>query len=273
MPVHRHIITLFLLFGVGLLIQSGCKSSEATVDGEAVGALKGVGSDTSQKESASAMAAMITREGEIIQDYWSESRTSQRVTQISPRTLYSGPNALTIKNVNGISSISVRSGAEDVSWSVEGAGFFPDCPEEQEILISIETVSKSAQILVEVVDCNQNESAEWVQVQNKIWTLDEVIFPDVRVGQTVCRPFRVSTAQREILDSVTFPSNFPLTFESEPEFPVEVFGTIFWYNVCFTGKKPGVYVFPVITWMRREEPAGGYKTYAVADTGRIRVIR
>ncbi|MGE3799627.1 MAG: hypothetical protein AB7H80_01255 [Candidatus Kapaibacterium sp.] len=271
MPVHRHIFTLTLFFGMGLLIQSGCKSSEATVDTEAVGALKGVDSDTTAEGFYSSLN--MSGEEEVLEDYWSESRTSQRVTQIFPRTLYSGPNVLTIKNVNGISSISVRSGAEDVSWSVEGAGYFPNCPEEQEILISIETVSKSAQILVEVVDCNQNESAEWVEVQNKIWTLDEVIFPDVRVGQTVCRPFRVSTGGREILDSVTFPSNFPLSFESVPDFPVDVFGTTFWYNVCFTGKKPGVYKFPVITWMRREEPAGGYKTYAVADTGRIRVIR
>ena len=277
MPVLHHILTPLFLFGI-LVILDGCKSSEAATDVEVTEALKGGATDTDTTRvgdvvtSEPVVAEMS--ESDWKQGTWRESPVRRaQVTQISPRSLYSGPNVLTVRNENGISSISIRSGASDVKWSAEGDGFFPDCPKEQEVTVSIETVTKQAQILLEVVDCNQNESAEWVQVQNRIWRLDEINFPDTRVGEKACKPFRIAAGSYEILDSVTFPPGLPLSFEERPAFPVEIRGGTFWYTVCFTGTTPGEYTFPVTTWMRRQEPAGGYTTYAVADTGRIRIIR
>jgi hypothetical protein len=81
-----------------------------------------------------------------------------------------------------------------------------------------------------------------------------------------------ATAPGVFLDGVTS-SEGRITFEFHEPLPTNVLpGTTYRYNVCFHADEPGVYRFPVITWIRRDQPVGGYTSYPVADTGVIRVL-
>lgn len=279
MPVLHHIRIGILLAGIGVILFDGCKSSKTAVDPEMLAALKGGEVGTGPDSSLGNVRVVQMQMGRDGKGYLPEWDDYPGATDIYPNTLYSGPNVVTVRNDNGISSIAVRSGTDDVKWSVEGDGVLSDCPTEHDLVVNVGTVTRFAQILVEVVDCHQNENAEWVQLQNRIWTLDRINFPDVRVGERACRPFRITitgwnpVAGSYILDSISFPPGLPLEVEEELEFPVAISEGGLFYTVCFTGRVPGDYTFPVTTWMRRDQPAGGYTTYAIADTGHIRVLQ
>lgn len=155
-----------------------------------------------------------------------------------------------------------------------GEGIIPDCPREHTIVVNLMTAVRSVQVLVEVGDCRRNRKRERIHLANVTWNPDETPFPDIRVGETTCRNFRIEVANGTyMIDSISLPPDLPVVFEEKLKFPVSITNGIFHYKVCFTGKAPGIYVFHVTAWIRRDEPAGGYTNYPVTDTGVIRVLQ
>lgn len=208
---------------------------------------------------------------------------------VYPTELYSGENVVTFKVPGGIRSIrtefdSLTAGMTEFH-GIGGIGDLGGCPDSQQVQIRVNTASMNLSKLDFVItDCNGREHR--TRLTNRTWRLDEVFFPDTEIGDTICRPFQISlsggvviggvpletaTAQ-EYLDSVSVPIpqahirySFPPPLKLQPN-------SVYRYTVCFTADREGVYRFPVQTWIRRRQPAGGYTNYIVADTGVIRVF-
>lgn len=198
-----------------------------------------------------------------------------------PTELYSGENIITIKAPNGIRSIEAVFDSMTASLTeihgMGGVGDLGGCPDSHKVQIRVNTATVGLNVRFRVTDCRNNTTV--LVCTNRTWRLDEVPFPDAEVGDTICRPFQIGLAgfggigTTEYLDSISVmtPDGYA-TYSFPPPLQLTS-GSNYRYNVCFIAKKPGVYRFPVITWMRRAQPADGYTNYAVADTGVVRVVR
>ena len=195
---------------------------------------------------------------------------SAQVT-IYPSELYSSQNVLTVRVPGGIRSISVR---HTSNMTVTGTGTFAGCPIERTLDVFVETVDQEATLNVTIVDCRGRSYQKQLNRGGQSWRLDQVAFGTVEAGSTRCQNFHIAVDQRgdEVLDSVTvndprvrikLPGRLPYRLRRNEEYE---------YMVCFTADQPGVYTFPVTTWMRRTQSAGGYTTYPVSDTGIVRVV-
>ena len=200
---------------------------------------------------------------------------------VVPSVLYPGENRLTLTSPVGIRSITVLPGTNLVE--VRSAGNLKGCPTSDLIELTVNTASQPVNLTLVVEPCD-GSAPDRIRISlNTVWNLDEVLFPDIRVGEEVCRQFQIRLDGSVIgLTSASLPGNFldsvtssdrRLSFEFPDPLPVHIpRGTTYRYNVCFRADEPGTYRFPVITWIRRDEPAGGFTTYPVADTGVIRVL-
>ncbi|MCE2504624.1 MAG: hypothetical protein J4G05_11300 [Chlorobi bacterium] len=200
------------------------------------------------------------------------SLRAQRPT-ISPSVIYPGENVLTISTLSGIRGIRVRihNPRHAPFVQLRKTGIIDGCPTAREIEMRIEVASEPVLLRVYVETCDGRIDSVNVRL-NDTWNLDEVPFPDAEVGEEVCRPFRIYTGRGVYLDSISIPEpQASLRFSFPPPLRIEV-GTTYRYNVCFKADKPGIYKFPVITWIQRRQPSGGYTNYPVTDTGVIRVL-
>ena len=202
-----------------------------------------------------------------------------------PTELYSGENIITLKAPAGIRSIEALFDSSTASLveirGMGGIGDLSGCPDSHKVQLHVNTVTQTLRVQFVVVDCNGKRNP--VGLTNRIWRLDEVLFPDAEVGDTICRPFQIGlqtiggfggipATTGEYLDSVSVPiPQVFLRYSFPPPLQIRT-GSNYRYNVCFVADKPGVYRFPVLTWMRRTQPADGYTNYAIADTGVIRVL-
>lgn len=199
-----------------------------------------------------------------------------------PSELYARENVLTFYLPEGIESIrpvfdSLAESLADVR--PEDIGTFENCRDSQRVRIRLHTVSRALDLRFRITDCAG--IARMTRVPNRTWRLDEVPFKDVVAGDTACRPFQIGLAGLpglgggEYLDSISVP--MPGAFvrygeDGAPPLRLDG-GVLYRYFVCFAPKEPGTYRFPIITWMRRPQPAGGYTNYPVADTAVVRVLK
>lgn len=206
---------------------------------------------------------------------WSQTASSY------PKELYAGENIITFRAPDGIRSIEAMFDSLTASMTeihgIGGIGDLSGCLDSHKVQIRVNTASVPLNVRFKITDCKNK--TQMLMFTNRTWRLDEVPFPDAEVGDTICRPFQIGLNGiggpdgAEYLDSISVmtPDGYA-TYSFPPPLQLTV-GANYRYNVCFIAKKPGVYRFPVITWMRRREPADGYTNYAVADTGVVRVVR
>ena len=194
-----------------------------------------------------------------------------------PTVLYPGENVITIEADAGIRSISLL--ADDAHqaglYTVSPSEETEECLAAQTISIRVNTASQGVFPGFRVKLCDGTTDILPLRLST-VWTLDTVYFPDLVVGeQTMAgfsiRPGWMAGKQECIgLDSVT--STDPrVTFRYSFLPPLDICST-YRYLVRFDADRPGVYRFPVITWIRRDQPSGGFTTYPVADTGVVRVL-
>ncbi len=213
----------------------------------------------------------------------SEVAQAQR-SSITPGNLYPGENVITVTAPAGVRSIRVVYNDSTTARYVESRkiGLVGGCPTTREVEFTVGAASVPVGLSVVVEQCD-GTTVQHALALNTVWTLDSVFFPDAEIGEEVCKPFQIvsrggltiggTTVGGGInLDSVSSPNeNVSFSFSFPPPLLVAN-GTIYRYNVCFKAEKPGTYKFPVVTWIQRENPAGGYTNYPVADTGYIRVL-
>lgn len=201
-----------------------------------------------------------------------------------PSELYPGENVITITALNGIKHIEPLIDSNSLNYvdiRPSGVGEQEGCLESSLIELRVNTVTRPLNIRFRISDCAGG--TEVMSFHNRTWNLDEVRFPDVMVGDTTCRPFQIGLAGigslsgmggiTEYLDSisVTQPGAF-IQYKTAPPLRLNG-GSTFRYTVCFAPTEPGEYRFPVVTWIRRGQPAGGYTNYPVADTAVVRVSK
>ncbi|MCB0713623.1 MAG: hypothetical protein KDD67_14945 [Ignavibacteriae bacterium] len=191
---------------------------------------------------------------------------------VYPTHIYPGENVLTIKSSSkGIRRITTNISPVQFAPFIEvgGDGSVGGCPNEHDLRVSLHKADRNIALTINVEFCDGSTQARNIGI-NKTWTLDEVPLEDVYVGDTACTEFRIGATAPEYLDSVTIDAPNAYTRFSFPP-PIQLGGVEYRYEVCFVADRPGLYRFPVITWMRRDEVSGGYSNYPVADTGVIRV--
>lgn len=198
-------------------------------------------------------------------------------TTVYPTELYLGENLLTFSNPDGIQELRPlfdTAVADLVECSI--LGDIDGCSDSVQMRVLVRTLMEPLNMRFVATGCNKKRQV--LSMKNVRWILDEVVFPTVEIGDTVCRPFRVrmSSTMREttglVVDSITHsvPNIFVQVDESLPlQQTIKANHT---FTVCFVAVEPGEYRFAVPTWIRRQQPTEGLTNYPVADTGIVRVI-
>lgn len=217
----------------------------------------------------------------------------QAQISISHTELYNGDNVITFWAEQGIKRIRSKFKGTSARYAkvvnADELEAISDCPNKQEVRIRVGTGTESlSDLVLTIIDCDG--SVRNVRLTNRTWYVEEARFPDVMVGDTVCKSFRISvagttgllntpfgedvpqSASNERLDSVSFtiPNAFAV-FESAPPVTLPT-NAVYHYVVCFRATEPGEYRFPVRTWIARKFPTEGLTNYIVADTGVVRVL-
>lgn len=193
---------------------------------------------------------------------------------VTPPELYPGWNELTVTAPGGIQEIT---SVVTPNTEIEGSGIY-SCEKETRLKVFVNTASQVVDVDIKVRDCRGNVAPFQMRL-NTTWNLDTIRFGIIETEKTGCKLFRISLngiigiGGSVTLDSVTTPlSNVRIKLPTK--LPLNIpRGSEFKYEVCFDADEPGLYTFPVITWIRRPFPSGGWTTYPVADTGVVRVVK
>jgi hypothetical protein len=181
-----------------------------------------------------------------------------------PTVLYSGPNVVTVRNSLGIDRIEVATSTTDIIVDGEGS---VGCARSHDLQITRTSTAATSLLRLRIVDCRGGRY-EITLAGNNNWDLDLVNFGRVLPGTRRCMMFNIRTDNpNEILDSVSV-TDERVSIRFFSDLPQRILpGIPYRYEVCFQADAPGVYRFPVVTWMRRSQPSGGHRSYPVADTG------
>jgi hypothetical protein len=182
----------------------------------------------------------------------------------TPKVLYPSDNVITITASAGIRRITQLGSSPYLT--VEGAGA-QDCERQVELRVHLSVAHLNVVESFEVVDCRNERYNVNLRIYNT-WNLETKRFGGVPVGERRCVMFKVEPQSgAEILDSVTV-DDPRVSLRFFTDLPYRIRGSqLYQYEVCFTADEPGIYKFPVVTWIRRAQPSGGLTTYPVADTG------
>jgi hypothetical protein len=203
-----------------------------------------------------------------------QRRDTSRI-YIWPPVLYSGMNELTISSANGLQDIRTNHPPNIHIENDES----PACAKQHRIRVFVDGVTTMAQLQLRITDCAGKIRFDTMGL-DRTWNVD-IVPATVPLGSNGCREFHIDPRENGgltpgkdlILDSITVPDSH-VTLKLPTRLPTTIPGDhVFRYDVCFNGDREGIYKFPVITWIRRTYPSGGYTTYAVADTGLVRVFR
>lgn len=206
------------------------------------------------------------------------TRTSGEVT-IFPPVLYPGPNRLVLTSDHGISSIRIifPDSLVMAETRTEGGSVPAGCPTSHEIGLHLPPGSSAMAVVLGIETTLCDSVVDVVQIgMNNSWIHDVITFPEGRPGEKVCMGFQVEVNayapdDDAVVTGVTSPdSRVSFEFTSPPPIRIPP-GTTYRYTVCFSSDTTGTFRIPVVTWMKRDYPYGGFTTYPVADTAVIRV--
>ncbi len=199
--------------------------------------------------------------------------SAQGLFGIDPPEVYPGENIVTIRLMSGVREVRCVPVSTTSNIRIEGVGGAPGCPTQHDLRIFIGDPGADVRLHITVIDCNNRRYVDTSVSLNTKWSVNKIRYGTVEQGVEICREFWISSEERDTwLDSVTvgdpnvrivLPTTLPVRIRK---------GAIYRYQVCFMGAEQGEFDFPVITWMRRDHPWGGFTTYAVADTGGVRVV-
>ena len=253
------------------------KSSE--VNGSGGGHTAQLETSTSSRDTPVARFDFMESEEELKAGD-SPKRYISRNTTSYPTELYNTDNIITFVNDNGIQAIEPVFDSMTASLvKIKSISDLSSSPDTVLVHLQVHTVTQSLNARFLVTDAKGKTSM--AQLSNRTWRLDEIRFPEVMAGDTICLPFQIGLqgiaglggfGRGEILDSVSLPiSEAWLSYSFPPPLQIRA-GSTYRYNVCFSAPAAGNYKFAVITWMRRAQPAGGFTNYPVADLALVHVL-
>jgi hypothetical protein len=200
-----------------------------------------------------------------------------------PDVLYGGMNVITLKADKGIQRIlwrnggalrEARSGHRTDNLRIVSVPSTKGCPKQLKIYLFVESVTREASIELHTFECGGSSSTQELQM-GETWTVDHQEMGASRVGERICRSFRVTSrgGGSVVVDRVVVPSgNFELRFTAGRP-PLRVLaGRTYRYDVCFQAQAPGRYKMPIHVYIRRDQPNGGFNSFIVADTAYITVV-
>jgi hypothetical protein len=188
--------------------------------------------------------------------------------RVSPSEIYPSDNVITLEHVNGIARVDVV-GTTDNVRVLDGTRR-SGCERTATLRVHLSTAHRPGTIRLEVTDCRGGVH-QVALTSVKTWRLETRNFGVLEPGERLCARFQITTENGDILDTVTVDDpRVSIRFFTSLPYRIRI-GQEYQYEVCFQADEPGVYRFPVVTWMRREQPAGGLTNYPVADTGFVTV--
>lgn len=148
------------------------------------------------------------------------------------------------------------------------------CIRKLKVYMFLPDVTHTASIELRVLECGGG--VQKMELRSaETWQVDHQQLGAAHIGQTVCQQFSVRSlgGGSIIVDRVVASSgSFQLRFGAKKP-PVYIASNrTYRYDVCFQATKPGNYKMPIHVYIRRDEPAGGFNSFIVADTAYITVI-
>lgn len=143
-----------------------------------------------------------------------------------------------------------------------------NCSNKIRLGVNVNTVKDRIGMDLKVIDC-KNRIFRFKIPLNTVWNIDVNKLPSIEAGYKNCNQFQIRTDQSDgiFLDSVTVDDD-RVEFALPVSLPYFIRGGVnFNYEVCFNSEIPGVFKFPVITWIRRKYKFENLTNYAVSDTG------
>ena len=206
---------------------------------------------------------------------------------IYPRVLYPGVNVITITSPDGIAQVQRRlngvwgnflTGEETTTSRIIAGPIFSRCGATAKFMILIKSISTDVNLQLRVVDCQDNSEVAVLAMGNT-WRVSREDFGTMSLGTTLCHDFEVSaripngeTGRGFLVDSIYSPSRqFTIQYiQQRPPLHISP-GSTYRYRVCFTPRTTGMVAMPILVYIHRDQPAGGFSNFIVADTAYIRV--
>lgn len=197
--------------------------------------------------------------------------------EVYPSEVYPGENILTVTHSDGISEIRpMFDSLTKALTTVELLDDLSTCPDSARMRVHVGTSDRKLSMRFIATSCSKRRQV--IMMKNRYWILQEFPFPDVKVGDTVCRSFYIGlrlpegTIDQYYIDSFTTPAP-NIYVDGLGEMPAYLRNDArHSYTVCYVAKAPGMYRFPVTAWIRRFQPVDGLTNYPIADTGVVQVL-
>lgn len=212
------------------------------------------------------------------------STVEQSAAQISiyPTVFYTGLNVLTIRAPRGVMKVERRqagvwgpfvTGQESRDLRIITSPIFARCATTAQFITQVKTVSRKVSLHLRVTDCS-GETEEFVIATEYEWRISREDFGEVKTGELACHEFHVITENRAfVVDSIVSPSPLFTIKYLQRKPPVTLPEDFTYrYQVCFKSNRPGGHKMPMLVYLRREQPAGGFSNYIVADTAYVTVV-
>jgi hypothetical protein len=200
---------------------------------------------------------------------------------IYPQKLYSGMNQITVTAGRGLAHIQrydrgvwrdFLTGAATTGVRVVSGPTFNHCARSATFLVFVSIISRDVGMRLRVVDCEDDDEEFDLRLSER-WNVFHEDFGPVRVGEPACHPFSVDPRGNQlIIDSIVSPSPlFVIRYTDRPP-PLRVAGRIYHYDVCLKPIREGEIARPILVYIRRDQPAGGYTNFIVADTAYVNAL-
>jgi hypothetical protein len=199
---------------------------------------------------------------------------------IYPDVLYSGMNVITIKATDGLSRVEwsergrwrmMKSGITTPIYRIVAGPIFSSCATSATFTVYVNYVSVPFRLRFRATDCDDDNEVFDLSLSTT-WNLYREDFGEVEAGKQACHKFTVFTQEGSFrVDSITSPSPLFTIRYTGPRPPIRVRGT-YTYQVCITPTRPGFISRPIFVYIRRDQPAGGYTNFVVADTAYVTVV-
>ncbi len=151
---------------------------------------------------------------------------------------------------------------------------FDRCATKASFSLFVERIDRSITVRFRVKKCGGGSERYSLSLQNT-WNLFHENFGTVTLNDRPCHTFLVQAdGGNFVIDRVESPSRqFVIEYPFRAP-PIEIIGRrTYRYSVCFTPTKVGRIKVPIYVHIRRDQPVGKYKTYIVADTAYVNVVK